>query len=205
MSDSDDFSNDLDLVANGQNPDEITPADIEELLEFDDSSLDDNERAVFEIARKVVTSKTTIVSSGPLPPGKELAEYEAACPGAADRIIAMAEKQSDHRMNMEKRCLEGNIEADQDDRNKQFKLSAIGSVSALIICMTIVVFGGFCLLEGRSISGFGSMAIALGSIGGIFAYTRSKRASREETSADNQPTKDEKPSDITDDLASDPM
>ena len=41
------------------------------------------------------------VYQGPLPPPGALAQYEAACPGAADRIIAMAERQAKHRQDAE--------------------------------------------------------------------------------------------------------
>ncbi len=40
--------------------------------------------------------------SGPLPPPEDLAHYDAICPGAADRIITMAESNMEHRQSMEK-------------------------------------------------------------------------------------------------------
>ena len=40
--------------------------------------------------------------SGPLPPPNVLSAYEDLLPGAADRIITMAEKQLEHRMYLEK-------------------------------------------------------------------------------------------------------
>lgn len=35
--------------------------------------------------------------SGPLPPPQVLAQYESILPGSANRILSMAEKQSEHR------------------------------------------------------------------------------------------------------------
>jgi uncharacterized membrane protein len=35
--------------------------------------------------------------SGPLPPANQFVEYERALPGAADRILALAEKEAEHR------------------------------------------------------------------------------------------------------------
>jgi len=35
--------------------------------------------------------------SGPLPPANQFAEYEHTLPGAADRILALAEKEMEHR------------------------------------------------------------------------------------------------------------
>ena len=42
---------------------------------------------------------------GPLPDAEEFARYEQVCPGAADRIIAMAENQSKHRQEIENRSM----------------------------------------------------------------------------------------------------
>jgi uncharacterized membrane protein len=41
--------------------------------------------------------------SGPLPPPEVLQNYNQITPGAADRIISMAEKQSQHRQESEMR------------------------------------------------------------------------------------------------------
>jgi Predicted membrane protein (DUF2335) len=43
--------------------------------------------------------------AGPLPPPALLAEYEQALPGLAERIVAMAENEGNHRRAMEKRLI----------------------------------------------------------------------------------------------------
>ncbi len=40
--------------------------------------------------------------SGPLPPPEMLAQYEEILPGAAERILSMAERQAEHRQKMER-------------------------------------------------------------------------------------------------------
>lgn len=40
--------------------------------------------------------------SGPIPPPDIIKDYENILPGSADRIISMAEKQADHRRDIEK-------------------------------------------------------------------------------------------------------
>ncbi|MCI1277617.1 MAG: DUF2335 domain-containing protein [Nitrospira sp.] len=52
---------------------------------------------------KVVTSshKTTLAFSGPLPPPNILAGYNNIVPGAAERIIAIAEGEASHQRGME--------------------------------------------------------------------------------------------------------
>ena len=44
---------------------------------------------------------TTVVRQGPIPAPRELFEYNQLVPGAADRIIAMAEREQAARMNLE--------------------------------------------------------------------------------------------------------
>src|SRR5690349_12341887 len=47
--------------------------------------------------------------SGPLPPPQILEEYDRIAPGSAGRIIAMAEKQADHRRRMETQIVSSDI------------------------------------------------------------------------------------------------
>lgn len=49
-------------------------------------------------------SRTTSYS-GPIPPPAMLKEYDDAVPGAASRILDLAERQADHRMDLEKKVL----------------------------------------------------------------------------------------------------
>ena len=58
-------------------------------------------RAVFQMMQRH--------HSGPLPPAEEFEKYENVCPGAADRILSMAEKSLEHRLSMDVRLLDENI------------------------------------------------------------------------------------------------
>lgn len=49
--------------------------------------------------------ETTAVHRGPIPAPQQFREYEAILPGAADRILAMAEKEQSHRHSWEHRHL----------------------------------------------------------------------------------------------------
>ena len=46
---------------------------------------------------------------GPLPPPAFLKQYDEALPGAADRILVLAESQSKHRMEIEKKLIHADI------------------------------------------------------------------------------------------------
>ena len=51
--------------------------------------------------RRKVTLTATMTYSGPMPHPEMLAEYERITPGLADRIVALAERQANHRMMLE--------------------------------------------------------------------------------------------------------
>ena len=59
------------------------------------------ERQVEILAEKVTTKIIQSEFSGPIPPPNIIKGYEDILPGAADRIITMAENQAKHRQQME--------------------------------------------------------------------------------------------------------
>ena len=71
---------------------------------------------------------------GPLPAADEFAGYEKVLPGAADRILTMAEKQSQHRQELEKR----ELEIDARD-------SLLGTIFAFVFA-TATMCGSFFLI-----------------------------------------------------------
>ena len=70
--------------------------------------------------------------SGPIPPPEALARYEEIQPGAADRILKMAEKQQEHRMALETKAIGGQV--DQSKRGQIFGFIAI------FVCIAVAVF-----------------------------------------------------------------
>lgn len=65
--------------------------------------------------------------SGPLPSPETLAGYENAQSGAADRVITMAEKQQNHRMDLEKIAI-----------RRQFNQSSAGQWIAAILAISFL-------------------------------------------------------------------
>lgn len=56
--------------------------------------------------KHTITEKVTTVATssfrGPLPPPDALARYEQICPGFADRIVALAEREAENRQQLER-------------------------------------------------------------------------------------------------------
>ena len=60
-------------------------------------------------AHQVKVQQQLEISSGPIPSPQILQQYNQVVPDAAERIICMAEKQSDHRIDIEKKVVDSNI------------------------------------------------------------------------------------------------
>ena len=100
--------------------------------------------------------------SGPLPHPKHLREYEGILPGAAERIISMAEKNLEHNRNLAERGLDAEIED-----TKRGMLCGALLFGLLIVC-------GFAslIITGSEIA----LAIFLGAavIGGVTAFIKGR-------------------------------
>jgi uncharacterized membrane protein len=99
--------------------------------------------------------------SGPLPPPEALERYNQILPGAAERIIAMAESQHSHRQELEKHVITSNIAAQK-----------LGTILGFTVAMTVVLGGMWLVHDGKSIEGLASILTALASLVGVFLYSK---------------------------------
>jgi uncharacterized membrane protein len=99
--------------------------------------------------------------AGPLPPPEVLEHYNQVLPGAAERIIAMAESQHEHRQDLENRVVTSNIEAQK-----------LGTILGFIVAMTMVLGGMWLVHEGKDLAGMASTLAALTSLVGVFVYSK---------------------------------
>ena len=99
--------------------------------------------------------------SGPLPPPEILAKYNEAIPNGAERIMAMAENQSQHRQGLEKQVVSANIRAQR-----------FGSILGFLVCLAAIGSGTFLIYEGKSTEGLVPIIGALGSLLGVFIWGR---------------------------------
>lgn len=96
---------------------------------------------------------------GPIPPPDTLAKYEKIIPGAAERILAMAEKQGNHRRNLEAKVID-----------KDSGRASRGQIFAFIITITIIVGGFVMVWQGKSLEGMASIIGAITALVGVFIY-----------------------------------
>ncbi len=70
--------------------------------------------------------------SGPIAHPKHLREYEEICPGAADRIIGMAESEVDHSQLMQTAMLNAEIADNKEGRRLGFAALVILMMGAIV-------------------------------------------------------------------------
>jgi uncharacterized membrane protein len=79
--------------------------------------------------------------SGPIPHPALLAGYEKALPGAADRILGMAERQAAHRQELERDVVHANIASEKR-----------GAYCGLTVALTGFVLAGFLGYSGQGVA-----------------------------------------------------
>lgn len=97
--------------------------------------------------------------SGPLPQPAILRQYDEVIPGAAERIIAMAETQAKHRQQLENKVIDSGI---RDSR--------LGLHYGLIIGLCAVAGGTACIILGHQIGGSIIGGVGLSGLVGVFVY-----------------------------------
>jgi len=134
--------------------------------------------------RNLPSAQVTQVSvsrSAPLPHPSELEVYESILPGAAERIFAMVENQSNHRQRLE------NIALSIEGRNSLLGLITGGFIGIVGLCIA-----GYCIYAGHDKAGMALGGGTLVSLVVPFIYgTRQRRIEREQKYliGQNQPKK----------------
>ncbi|MDD2745159.1 MAG: DUF2335 domain-containing protein [Candidatus Gracilibacteria bacterium] len=127
------------------------------------SKIEKRKRAESDSTLAVRSIERTTTYSGPIPPASEFEKYELVLSGAADRILAMTEKQSAHRIELERAVIMGG-------QKMQFR----GWLSASIITITCILGGIFLIYKGKDITGFATIISALGGLIGVFVYGKNQ-------------------------------
>ena len=106
----------------------------QEILETKDSdTIEIENEQVKQVIAEVVRSEF----SGPMPPPSILRGYEDILPGSADRILKMAEKQSEHRQAMERKMISAESRDSLLGVLFAFCLGAGCIVAAVIMVITV--------------------------------------------------------------------
>jgi len=110
---------------------------------------------------------------GPLPHPDILRQYDEICPGSAERLMNMAERQSTHRMSMESTVVNG------DD-----KRANRGLVFGLVISLAFLIVSGLLIYSGHDWAGAALASLDIIGLAAVFVVgTYSRRSERAEKTA----------------------
>jgi len=109
----------------------------------------------------IVHHQAMAAYSGPLPPAADFERYNAALPGAAERILAMAEKEAEHRHGAEDLLVQEEVRA-----------SKTGQVFAFILGIGSLVVVAVSLVLDRPLASIAPGIIALTSLATALAGSR---------------------------------
>jgi len=102
--------------------------------------------------------------SGPIPPPELLRKYEELVQGAADRIISMAEKQSNHRQILESQVINSNIGNER-----------LGMILGFLICVLAISGGIYAVVQGKNATGIAAIVTPLVALVAVFIYGKSEQ------------------------------
>jgi uncharacterized membrane protein len=87
--------------------------------------------------------------AGPIPAPAILGQYEKLVPGTAERLIAMAEKEQNHRHQMDRKITDAQI----NDLRRSRLENNLGQVFGLVIGLSAILAGSYTALKGSQVVG----------------------------------------------------
>ena len=104
--------------------------------------------------------------SGPIPRPERLKDYELTLPGAADRILTMAEQAASHRHDMQRRTLE----LETFDVRSAYGRSNRGLYLGAFVALAIVAVGAYMAFLGHPAEGAGVVVSTVVGLAATFVY-----------------------------------
>jgi len=98
---------------------------------------------------------------GPLPSGAEFERYDRVLPGTAERLVVLAEKETQHRHQFEDKALAANI-----------KFEGLGLAFAFITLLIAMAVTVICAYFHQPLAFFVSGAVALPGLASVFMRKR---------------------------------
>jgi uncharacterized membrane protein len=107
-----------------------------------------------------VRQQSIIAQSGPLPPSSDFASYERTLPGAAERILVMAERHGEARREREREAL---------------RLDRVGQYFGFIVTIISLWGFGFLVYMEKPLLSVGLAVFGLANIAAVFIGQKYKR------------------------------
>lgn len=94
--------------------------------------------------------------------------YNEAVPGAAERIITMAEKEMSHRHETERKLV-----------NNKIRLAYVSTILSFISVLVLSALIGYSLYIGKFNTAIGVAIGAIASVAGVFIYAKVNQSRKE--------------------------
>jgi uncharacterized membrane protein len=126
--------------------------------------------------------RTEVEVSGPLPSPATLEGYDRVLPGAAERIMLLAERESSHRQSMDQQAIQADIQAQKaqlDLAKKQLSASQIsdmlGQIFGLAISAGAISGSVYLAIQGHTAAAVALMSLPVAAIVQAFRGKASKK------------------------------
>ena len=113
-----------------------------------------------EIGSQITEQRLIFMArSSILPPPKELKEYEEILPGITERLLAVFEKQQEHRFSLEKNAVFTGS-----------KRTLRGQIFAFILGAITIAGGLFLIIKDKNVQGYSLIVGSTATLAGVFIY-----------------------------------
>ncbi|MFM1580743.1 DUF2335 domain-containing protein [Helcococcus bovis] len=134
----------------------ITNKQVESAIEKNPKLLEDLMQKNPDIVRTVISEEISLYS-GPIPSPEVLKQYSEIDYDFPNRILAMAENQSSHRIRIEEKVIKNDITNEK-----------IGMILGFILCAISIIGGIYLAANNKNIIGFSAIFVPIASIVGVF-------------------------------------
>jgi len=141
-----------------------------------------NTRQKQQASQQVVAATQTVTHyQGAVPPPEILRGIDEIVPGAAARLIALAEQESNHRRSLEVKAIEANIAAqvaqvqiNEHQTKAVFQSDMIGQVAGFLVCLCCIGAAVYLGNNGHDWLAGGIAAIPTAALIKAFVLTKNK-------------------------------
>ncbi|MDD2341423.1 MAG: DUF2335 domain-containing protein [Tolumonas sp.] len=157
-----------------------------ELVERIEGELERNPDVIQRLMERPIIRSMMIAEThqGPLPPARTLAGYEKVLPGAAERVMQMAEKEQAHRHEMQKQHQQKTLELQSKAVTEQLQINKTGQKYGFIIATFVLCLAGLMSIMDHQAVALALVAIDVVGLAAVFVVGRLSPKSEPESKDD---------------------
>lgn len=145
-----------------------------ELVERIEGELERNPDVIQRLMERPIIRSMIVAEThqGPLPPARTLAGYEKVLPGAAERVMQMAEKEQAHRHEMQKQHQQKDLELQSKAITEQLEINKTGQKYGFHIAIAVLLLAGLMAIMGHEAVALTLVGIDVVGLAAVFVVGR---------------------------------